>query len=378
MKNISRLSFSVIMLLAVLLSYMLAGCNNSSSPATDTPTAAYQEQSRYYLGDHIELPVRNQGDFGVCWTFAMLNSLETNLALQGKHCDFSEMHMAIWMAGDANVGGGDMALAVEYLFGSHGPVLEETVPYKLYSQEEAEKMNELFAVVKTNKLTIFSDGDTTDWEDKQEIITSIKQYIPYKGSVAVTIDASQIVQNDNLQMTMYTDANSVWNSDESHMVTLVGWDDSYSADNFPQENKPEHNGAFIALNSWGKEWGENGLFYISYDDLSVYTEMSAVGVTTEPPETVTGKFKDRQLYEAIKAEKYFSIAKYDDDTMEIEFYKDVLQSITILNLLDYTVTDLTGIEVLHSLELIYAERSKIKDESALYNLPNFDWEFWEM
>lgn len=380
----NKKSISIIMILVILSSYVLTACKNSTSSATTESTTAsknteYEKQSRYYLGDYIELPVRNQGDFGTCWAFAVLNSLETNLALQGETYDFSEMHMAVLMTGDADMGGGDTEFSIQYLFGNHGPVLEETVPYKLYSQEEAEQMHELPAVVKTNQLTVFSNKEVVDdWEDKKNIIKSVKQYIPYQGSIAVNIDASQITENDNTQMAMYTNENTIWDSESSHMVTLVGWDDYYPANNFPQEDKPTHDGAFIALNSWGEEWGENGLFYISYDDLSVYTEMIAVGITDQQLKTVTGKFKDKYLYEALKKEKYYIIDSYNDDTMEIDFYENTIAYITTLNLLDYPVTDLTGIDTLYSLEFIYADRSKIKDESALYNLKNFDWDFWQM
>lgn len=391
----NKRNLCVILMLAILSSYILTGCKNSTdlsaessaeSSSVSSETSAFETQSYYYLGDHIKLSVHHQGTLGLCWAFAALNTLETNLALQGKDYDFSEMHMGIWHTGNAdlcsdlNISGGDMETAVKYLFGNHGPVSEETVPYQseAYSQNELEEMNKLSPIVKTNQLTIFSDKEVTDWKDKQEIIKSIKQYIPYQGSIAVQINISETMQNDNLQMALYTNKSMNENIECDHMVTIVGWDDSYSADSFPQEEKPEHDGAFIALNSWGDEWGENGLFYISYDDMLVYNDMSAVGVTTEHPKTVTGKFKDKYLYEALKHEAYYSIYKYNDDTLEIEFYNEVLSYITVLDLLNYPVTDLTGVDTLYALELIYANRNKIKDDSALYNLPDFDWEFWKM
>jgi hypothetical protein len=50
----------------------------------------------------------------------------------------------------------------------------------------------------------------------------------------------------------------------NHDVTIVGWNDSYSASNFSQT--PPGDGAFIIKNSWGTSWGDNGYFYISYYD----------------------------------------------------------------------------------------------------------------
>ena len=48
-----------------------------------------------------------------------------------------------------------------------------------------------------------------------------------------------------------------------HYVTLIGWDDNYSKDNFSPATPPG-DGAFIFKNSWGEEAGEEGYYYISY------------------------------------------------------------------------------------------------------------------
>lgn len=64
----------------------------------------------------------------------------------------------------------------------------------------------------------------------------------------------------------------------NHGVTIVGWDDAYSKDNFLAGHQPEHDGAWIAKNSWGAasnefpnwgEWGDEGYFYLSYYDKSL-------------------------------------------------------------------------------------------------------------
>ena len=52
-----------------------------------------------------------------------------------------------------------------------------------------------------------------------------------------------------------------------HSVTIVGWDDSYSADNFAIT--PPGDGAWIVKNSWGDAWGDDGYFYLSYYDTTI-------------------------------------------------------------------------------------------------------------
>ncbi len=81
----------------------------------------------------------------------------------------------------------------------------------------------------------------------------------------------------------------------NHAIQVVGWDDSYSKDNF--KNSPEENGAWLCKNSWGSEteyttdsdnkpigknaWGitnadgkHTGYFWISYCDRSLRNIMS--------------------------------------------------------------------------------------------------------
>ena len=55
----------------------------------------------------------------------------------------------------------------------------------------------------------------------------------------------------------------------NHGVTVIGWDDNYSASNFNDGARPKSNGAWLCRNSWGSGWGNGGYFYLSYEDPGV-------------------------------------------------------------------------------------------------------------
>jgi len=63
----------------------------------------------------------------------------------------------------------------------------------------------------------------------------------------------------------------------NHDVVIIGWDDNYPAENFNMEVLGD--GAFICQNSWGRVFGEGGVFYVSYYDKHIgsynvaYTEV---------------------------------------------------------------------------------------------------------
>ena len=69
------------------------------------------------------------------------------------------------------------------------------------------------------------------------------------------------------------------NDEVDHSVTIVGWDDDYAVSNFLEGHQPEGPGAWIVKNSWGAAsnkfphwypWGDDGYFYLSYYDRSIY------------------------------------------------------------------------------------------------------------
>ena len=88
-----------------------------------------------------------------------------------------------------------------------------------------------------------------------------------------------------------------------HGVLIIGWDDNYSKDNFYYE-KPENDGAWLVLNSWGTSWGNNGTAWISYDDsLDLMLDTQVMNyVELANGETIETKLKDEKQEEIKETE----------------------------------------------------------------------------
>ncbi len=141
-------------------------------------------------------------------------------------------------------------------------VLESDFPNKRFSQIENidQKVNEASAkeVVKDFESLVYINRDKD----------TIKEYIIKYGAVSVSVTSDK--QWDNYKGGIYHN-DEITQYRGGHQVVIIGWDDNYSRNNFVYE-KPEHDGAWLVLNSWGSNWGNNGTAWISYEDYDIDLE----------------------------------------------------------------------------------------------------------
>ena len=191
--------------------------------------------------------LRNQGNAATCWAYAANSLFEIAVAKDsGVYENFSESHML------ANTpipvtyeSGGHFGISSIYYLNHLGPKnLQEQYLYNLLAYQEINYN------LSHTKSAIFQYG---------AVISSI-----------------HLNDNDKQIYNSSTGAyfNPYPNKKRSHELILVGWDDSYSRDNF--STFPSRDGAFIAQNSFGNQWGKEGFLYISYDDVHILTEVYAL------------------------------------------------------------------------------------------------------
>ena len=278
--------------------------------------------TKYTLTEDINVPVKHQGTTGECWAFSMTSVLESYLAISeqkaviprysARHMDYATAET--FLDGTNPIGysrelgtGGNSTMALGYLTNGTGAVLEEDMPFE--DNEDKIKLSEIQdkdAVIRVTDAKVFpninkyidDEGNVTYRDDSYKEYTAeevtlirndIKQYIMKYGGLAATTVANNRNYYSNPEDPMHSAAyfcdNNFYSID--HAITIVGWDDNYSVDNFNPENKPKNPGAYICLNSYGTESFADGYTYVSYDDVNIEKNLTGIMGTEDISEDKT-------------------------------------------------------------------------------------------
>lgn len=246
---------------------------------------------------------KNQLPFGTCWDFAGTAAAESTILKQGLEDDIDLSEEAIlWNAcGNYIMNGygwhnlskndGGYSNMVCGVLSSIGAYLESDVPYSTDENKEYYFEENLPTSLKTASADyLATDIVYVDTSNKDEIKEAIKNY----GAVVTSWHDTGEYRDD---------IPAYWNptiQDNNHSITVVGWDDNYPRENFLEieGNLPKNNGAWLIKNSYGTDFGDNGYFWISYEDASLFV-------------------MDNVFYSPSYAFK--SIRKIDDDTYTFQY-----------------------------------------------------------
>lgn len=227
--------------------------------------------------------------------------------------------------------GGNWYMAKSYLTNGNGAINETDMPFE--SNSNTINISEI-----QNKQVVSRVYDTIEFpsysitEDTTEIKQKIKEHIKNNGAVFAAIHGAKLTSNycNIVTGAIYCDNKNDCKID--HAVAIIGWDDDYGIDKFNENHRPQNKGAWIIKNSWGNKleygtietvrqevfniykdqlaekgiteasqitneemnqliailgWtiegdkvyipiGDNGIMYISYEDVNVYSGLSGI------------------------------------------------------------------------------------------------------
>lgn len=264
-------------------------------------------EDSFNLKDNVTIKVKNQKKSGSCWAFAFSTILETSISQKYNKTvnEYSPMHIeyvTTQMFNRTLGSGAGSRLATAYCVTGHGPVEETQMPFDSVYDETTGTLKSIEEVGSLDKTVASRLKDTREFANIYKKINNnvVEYYSDSTYSNTYTADEVDVARNvvkehvktyGAISADMYMDETNYYNSSTAaynyndyenkqkpnHAIAIVGWDDNYSADNFKEGTKPTSNGAYIVLNSYGSEWGQDGYMYISYEDACI--EEQLIGIT---------------------------------------------------------------------------------------------------
>lgn len=267
-----------------------------SAPDDTAAAGASQGRSASYPATYdsrtqnLVTSVKNQLSTNNCWAFSLASNIETDLLWQNLGAwDLSEEHLAYFWANRQNDPLGNTAddqiirtpsstnnkgyhesgngwVASFFLSTWSGMTTEEKVPFSTTQQTYDSSLAYDTSVYM--KDAVFANYSV---DRMKELLTEY-----HSVSAMIYMDGTGTFYNASTDASCYPFANLV-----NHAVTVVGWDDNYSRDNFADSSCVTSDGAWIVKNSYGPSWGDKGYFYLSYEDLSIRNLLCNTA-TTDP------------------------------------------------------------------------------------------------
>lgn len=245
--------------------------------------------------------VRAQKDWGLCWAFSTIGNVEiaaVNAGLTDKNIDLSEYfegYIGSNYSGKYTNGDSIESKKNEYSWAKSGYFWARGLEALMNWYGPVSEIDEEY------NLTGVDKDEPSDPHDKDEIKRDqyhvrgiryvnrrqpelVKEAIIESGSVSTGYAANQ--SSYTLQSykggVITTYFSGATKDKTNHDVLITGWDDSIPAELFTDAsgNHPKYDGGWMVRNSWGSDWGDDGYFWISYEDESLDDTLGQIIIDT--------------------------------------------------------------------------------------------------
>lgn len=272
--------------------------SEGAEPLSEQVAEEISFPEKYSLIDEKRItPYKNQHQSGMCWAYSTTAAAESALITGGfesEGVDLSEGHICytvypysverqegasddgIYLMGDKGkillnpyYVGGSPVNAMELFANGVGPVDEEVFPVETDAGQLKKSIENAMQLESEGKITRHMGKYLLTEYDSYETNEEIKYGLMNYGAVTTGVFINEKglgLDANNEACYYYTDfANPPTNT--NHVVTIVGWDDTYSKNNF-SESKPKNDGAWLIKDSISSNlnYRNTGYYWLSYDE----------------------------------------------------------------------------------------------------------------